>query len=78
MQALAMINWHLRIVSSNSPIQLTMEGDPDTPVRIWVGARGPITNEITMKIQEDIQELLNNFIIKPRSVWEWLRTNPYK
>ncbi len=66
-------------------LQFTVTNDPETAMLLWVTASydgySLDRNALMACIQHDIEVLLACFIVdpvQPKSVWDWIRENPYK
>jgi hypothetical protein len=85
MHALVSIRQYLLFARDQTQVNFEMEEDEETATLLWVGARGPLPtssiNEIVLRIEKDIRTILANVLEHPRpprSVYDWIRENPYK
>lgn len=81
---MTMIHRYLRRIEDTSGIRFAMSHDAENPHRIWVEAdtrvMGPC-EAILACVERDIMAALDQLLIPPvtpKSVWEWIRENPYK
>lgn len=83
-RAMHAIQHYLRTIENVSGCTFSISEDPHSPDCILISGRKVGWNPrdaVFACVERDIQAMLNNLIVPPappKSVWTWLRENPYK